>query len=97
MQEVYLGQAIGMKSQREPVASGVSCLQGSVEREQGVTPGHRAHPSWPSSHSLELPPEGKVLSGKVSPSLLCSRATQENRRSCIQAMGPPSKSNCYLE
>lgn len=44
MQKMYLGQAIGMKSQREPVASGVSSLQGSVEREQGVTPGHRAHP-----------------------------------------------------
>lgn len=91
MQKVYLGQAIGMKSQREPVASGVRCLQGSVERVQGVTPGNRTHPAWPSSHSLELPSERKVLSGKVSPSLLCSRATQGNRRSCMQTVGPPKQ------
>lgn len=63
MQKVCLGQAIGVKNQSEPVASGVCCLQGSVAREQGVTPGHRAHLEWPFSHFLELPAEGKMLSG----------------------------------
>jgi hypothetical protein len=72
MQKVDLGQANDMKSQREPVASRVSWLQGSLEREQGVIPGHRAHPSWPFSNSLEWPPEGKVLAGKASSFLQCS-------------------------
>lgn len=52
MQKVYLGQAIGMKSYREPVASGVSWLQGSLEREQR---GDTRAQGTPMVASLKLP------------------------------------------